>query len=184
MCFTLKCRKQSIRHLLPNETKLLEQCLIGGDFCTGRNFLHMAGTSDHHRKFHLSSDQGFSGIKIIFVGISDLVSEFPMNIRSFMLLPTEGSRETVSGQTSLTGQAQSSPTEYWSEKRIYWILFEAFSHLRQSFWYTQSDCKHFKHNFNYHILFCALTKFVNKLPMSLIRYSALHSKIFKILNTI
>jgi len=108
MCFTLKCRKQSIRHLLPNETKLPEQCLIGGDFCTGRNFLHMAGTSDHHRKFHLSSDQGFSGIRIIFVGISDLVSELPTNIGSFALLPTEGFRDTVSGQTGLTGRTDRS----------------------------------------------------------------------------
>ena len=108
----LKCRKQSIHHFISNETKLLKQCLIGGDFCTGRNFLHMAGTSDHHRKFHLSSDQGFSGIRIIFVGISDLVSELSMNIGSFVLLPTEGSRETVSGQTGLTGLAQSSLPEH------------------------------------------------------------------------
>jgi hypothetical protein len=63
----------------------------------------MVGTSDGHLKFHPSSDQGFSGIKIIFVRISDLVSELPMNIGSFELLPTEGSQETVSGQTGLTG---------------------------------------------------------------------------------
>ena len=162
----------------------MKQCLFGAVFYWSELPTHKVGTSGQRRKFHLCSDQGFSGIKLNFVGTSDPGSELPINIGSLMVLPTEGSRETVSGQTSLTGQAQSSPTEYWSEKRIYWILFEAFSHLRQSFWYTQSDCKHFKHNFNYHILFCALTKFVNKLPTSLIRYSALHSKIFKILSTI
>ena len=82
-------------------------------FCTDRNFLLMVGTSDRHQKCHHSSDQGFSGIRIIFVGISDLVSELPMNIGSFELLPTEGSREAVSGQTGLTGLTdrsdQSSP---------------------------------------------------------------------------
>ena len=61
----------------------------------------MVGTSDGHRKFHLSSNQGFSGIRMIFFRISDIVSELLMNIGSFGLLPTEGSRETVSGQTGL-----------------------------------------------------------------------------------
>ena len=92
-----------------NKTKFQKQCLIGDDIFTGRNFLHKVGTSDHHRKFHLSFDQGFSGIKIIFFGISDLVSELSMNIGSFALLPTEGFRETVSGQTGL---AQSSLPEH------------------------------------------------------------------------
>ena len=63
----------------------------------------MVGKSDGHQKFHLSFNQGFSGIKIIFVTISDRVSELPMNIKSFELLPIEGSRETFSGQTGLTG---------------------------------------------------------------------------------
>ena len=72
----------------------------------------MVGKSDGHPKFHLSFNQGFSGIKIIFVGISDLVSELLMNIWSFELLPTEGSQETVSRQTSLTGLAQSSSPEH------------------------------------------------------------------------
>ena len=95
-----------------NKTKFQKQCLIGDDIYTGRNFLHKVGTSDRHRKFHLSSDQGFSGIRIIFVGISDLVSELPTNIGSFALLPTEGFRDTVSGQTGLTGLAQSSLPEH------------------------------------------------------------------------
>jgi hypothetical protein len=43
----------------------------------------MIGTSDGHRKSDVSSDQGFWGIKIIFVGISNLVTELPMNIGSF-----------------------------------------------------------------------------------------------------
>ena len=81
--------------------------MIGDDIYTGRNFLHKVGTSDRHWKFHLS-DQGFSGIRIIFVGISDLVSELPTNIGSFALLPTEGFRDTVSGQTGLTGRTDRS----------------------------------------------------------------------------
>ena len=105
----MKCRKTKKSSFVFNKAKLLKQCLIGDDICTSRNFLHTVGTSDHHWKFHLSSDQGFSGIRIIFVRISDLVSELPINIGSFVLLPTEGSRETVSGQTGL---AQSSLPEH------------------------------------------------------------------------
>ena len=99
----LKCRKTKYTSFAINKTKFLKQCLIGDDIYTGRNFLHKVGTSDHHRKFHLSSNQGFSGIRMIFFRISDLVSELPMNIGSFVLLPTERSRETVSGKTGMTG---------------------------------------------------------------------------------
>ena len=100
----MKCRKTKKNLSFAfNKTKFQKQCLIGDDIFTGWNFLHKVGTSDHHRKFHLSFDQGFSGIKIIFFRISDLVSELPMNIGSFVLLPTERSRETVSGKTGMTG---------------------------------------------------------------------------------
>ena len=110
----LKCIKTMNSSFVSNKAKLLKQYLIGDDIYTGRNFLHKVGTSDHHRKFHLSFDQGFSGIKIIFFGISDLVSELPMNIGSFVLLPTERFWETVSGKTGLIDRSDWSGPEQFT----------------------------------------------------------------------
>jgi hypothetical protein len=86
-----------------NEAKLLKQCLSGAVFA-------LVGTSGRHRKFYLCSDQGFSRIRVNFVGTSDPWSELPINIGSFMVLPTEVSQETVFGQTGL---AQSSTPEHY-----------------------------------------------------------------------
>ena len=117
----MKCRKTKKSSFVFNKAKLLKQCLIGDDICTSRNFLHTVGTSDHHCKFHLSSDQGFLGIRFIFVGIFDLVSELPMNIGSFVLLPTEGSRETISGQTGLTQSSYPEHSEVRNDVMDYYL---------------------------------------------------------------
>ena len=49
-------------------------------------------------------------------------SELPMNIGSFMIVPTRGSRETVSGQTGLTGlpdwSDRSNPEQYNKAQRM------------------------------------------------------------------
>jgi len=117
----LKCIKTINSSFVSNKAKLLKQYLIGDDIYTGRNFLHKVVTSDHHRKFHLSSDQGFLGIRFIFVGIFDLVSELPMNIGSFVLLPTEGSRETMSGQTGLTQSSYPEHSEVRNDVMDYYL---------------------------------------------------------------
>ena len=113
----LKCIKTINSSFVSNKAKLLKQYLIGDDIYTGRNFLHKVVTSDHHRKFHLSSDKGFSGIRFIF----DLVSELPMNIGSFVLLPTEGSRETISGQTDLTQSSYPEHSEVRNDVMDYYL---------------------------------------------------------------
>ena len=130
--------------------KIYEAMLVWSCLCTRRNFLHMVGTSVHHRKSHLFSDHGFLRIRIIFVGVSDLVSELPMNNRSFELLPTEGSQETVSGQTGL---AQSSSPEHSKWEMNSWITIWRVFSLKARVWVHKSDSKRFKHNFNTCILF-------------------------------
>ena len=132
------------------QRKTSEAMLDWRQFCTDRNFLHMVGTSVHHRKSHLFSDHGFLRIRIIFVGVSDLVSELPMNNRSFELLPTEGSQETISGQTGL---AQSSSPEHSKWEMNSWITIWRVFSLKARVWVHKSDSKRFKHNFNTCILF-------------------------------
>ena len=58
-------------------------------------------------------------------------SELPRSIGSFKIVPTRGPRETVSGQTGLTGRTQSSATKAWKMRN--WDksnLYEIVSHSR------------------------------------------------------
>ena len=168
----MKYRKTKNSSFVFNKAKFLKQCLIGDDICTGQNFLHMIGTSDGHQKFHLSSDQGFSEIRIIFVRISHLVSELPMSIGIFVLLLTEGSQETISEQTGLT--KRSAPEHSKWELSSWIVIWKIIAH-KAHVWVQISDSKCCKHNFNTCILFVCFDKIckwassyflLNKVPPS------------------
>ena len=79
-------------------------------------------------------------------------SELPMNIGSFMIVPTRGSRETVSGQNSLTGLTdRSNPEQCNKAQRMRNEVnkYEIFSHSRIRVEYIQSNSKDHNLNFNY-----------------------------------
>ena len=74
-------------------------------------------------------------------------SELPMITGSFMIVPTRGPRETISGQTGLT---QSSATKAWKMRnRAESNLYEITSLSRTKTEYIQSNSKDLKLKFNY-----------------------------------
>ena len=77
-------------------------------------------------------------------------SELTMITGSFMIVPSRGPRETISGQTGLTGLTQSSATKAWKMRnRAESNLYEITSLTRTKTEYIQSNSKDLKLNFNY-----------------------------------